>query len=167
LTDLTASLSDQEIFRLYEKEIGLVSLQDMPFVKSSVPALLKAMLPFPAIIFGRDGDAAVAKQYNALFWRFAPKLKRWRSIAATQNFLRDLVVQTDLATGREVKTAVRSLERMQGMTGIWQENINPYLTVNALGHLNMPEADRQIKKACARLVHTQNRNGTWGSVRQE
>lgn len=46
LTDLTASLSDQEISRLNGKEIGLVSLQDMPFVRSSVPALLKAMLPF-------------------------------------------------------------------------------------------------------------------------
>lgn len=79
------------------------------FCEKQFACPVKGYAAFFAIIFGRDGDAAVAKQYNALFRRFDSKLERWRSIAAAQNFLMDLIVQTDLATGREVKTAVRTL----------------------------------------------------------
>jgi len=149
------------------KKESLPSFSDIPFVIGNVHVLVNATLLFLAVIFSRARNVAVVKQFGALFQRLGLTRGRWRSIAVTQNFLRALVVKTDLATEREMKTVVRTLERMQGMSGLWQGNINPYLTVNALGHLNMPEAARQTKKAFACLVQTQNRNGTWGRVRQE
>jgi len=61
-------------------------------------------------------------------------------------------VQADLAAGRDVTAIVGPPGKMQGISELWQGDIHPCLTVNAIGRLAMPEADRQINKAFNRLT---------------
>jgi len=62
---------------------------------------------------------------------------------------------------------VESLSKILDNSGIWADSVPFYQTVNALAHLNLPLADRQLEKAFSLLVHTQNEDGTWGDIERE
>jgi len=159
--------SDPALCRVCGKEIIPPSFQDMPFVKGPVPDLLKAALLFLSVLFGRGREGAVMKQYDDLLKRFDPEIGRWRGMATTQNFLRALVVHPNYTVSKEVQSAVKSLGKLQGRSGLWKGGVNPYLMVNALGHLDMSDSDKQIKAAFRGLVHAQSRDGTWGRRHKE
>ncbi|MEI6154662.1 MAG: hypothetical protein WCQ90_11300 [Deltaproteobacteria bacterium] len=57
---------------------------------------------------------------------------------------------------------VEGLSKIQNNSGTWADTLPFYQTVNALAHLNLPLADRQLEKAFSLLVHTQNEDGHLG-----
>jgi len=51
--------------------------------------------------------------------------------------------------------------------GGWQKDLPFYQTLNALAHLDLPQADKQLKKAFKRLSEDQNSDGTWSRSEPE
>ena len=164
---IMSCLSNRDLCRICGNEIISSSFQDIPFVNGPVPDLLKAALLFLSVLFGKGRERAVMKQYDDMLKRFDPELGRWYGLATTQNFLRALVVHPDYAVSKEVQSTVRSFGKMQGRSGLWKRGVNPYLMVNALGHLDLRESDEQIKAAFRGLAHSQSRDGTWGRPHKE
>jgi squalene cyclase len=88
-------------------------------------------------------------------------------MATTQNFFRAFVVHPDYSKSRAIQKVVDTLAGMQRRSGSWQGRINSYLTINALGHLDIEGAESQIVSALRWLKHTQNRDGSWGRSGKE
>jgi hypothetical protein len=61
-----------------------------------------------------------------------------------------------------MKLALSRLGREQLSSGGWRGTIPFYPTFNALSRLNLPQADRQFKKALNKIAKTQNKDGSWG-----
>ena len=64
--------------------------------------------------------------------------------------------------GAAAVSAAADLGRVQHASGEWGAGLPFYQTLNALAHLNHPEADRQIEKALPRLADGQNEDGSFG-----
>ncbi len=161
------SLSDHEISHLFGKEISSSTLESLPFVKSNAADLFRSALLFLATVFGRGGERAMTERYVDALSRFDYTQGRWASMAATQNFFRAFVVHPDYSKSGAIQKVVDTLASLQRRSGSWQGRINSYLTINALGHLDIKGAESQIVSALRWLKHTQNRDGSWGRSGKE
>ena len=56
---------------------------------------------------------------------------------------------------------------LQTDDGGWGDDQSFYQTLNALAHLDLPQAEIQLERAFERLYETQNRDGAWSRSEPE
>lgn len=142
-------------------------LKRLPFTAGDQRCLRLAMALFLGTIFGRAENAEITARYRELSRRAFHGPDGWGDHPDISNILRAFVVHPVFSKDSATIWAVRDLARIQDSSGTWPEGISFYQVVNALAHLDLPQADRQLEKAFALLPRTQNDDGTWGTTDRE
>ena len=143
-------------------DIKCADLTGLPFVSSDPVMLMTGATLFLSSIFNRQHDPAVLAVYLQLNSDGRIKKRLTQDIAALHNIFRALVVHPVFAREGLTAEAVRMFADLQGEDGEWGNHLPFYQTVNALAHLNLPEAETQLESAFLRLLETQHKDGTWG-----
>jgi hypothetical protein len=78
-----------------------------------------------------------------------------------------MVVHTVYSKDPATILAVETLADVQSASGDWQDGLPFYQTLNALAHLSLPAADKQLEKAFLKLYKTQKADGSWGETEPE
>ena len=78
-----------------------------------------------------------------------------------------MVVHPGFAQDKATVLAVESLADLQTDTGAWENGLPFYQTLNALAHLDLPQADVQLERAFKRLYENQNSDGSWSRSEPE
>lgn len=143
-------------------EVEDADLSGLPFVPSQPDMLLAGCTLFLCSIFNRQKDPAVLAAYERLDKDDGIKEHLAHDIPSMHNIFRALVVHPVYAHGRLTAEAVDIYAGMQEEDGDWGDRLPFYQTVNALAHLNLPEAETQLESAFLRLHETQHKDGTWG-----
>ena len=150
------------------KDVATVSdLTDLPFVSGRVDMLLTAAILFLCSIFNRKNDPDVLAVYR---WLSAHGIKNkgmWFDRASSHNILRAMVVHPVFAKDKATALAVKYYADLQTDDGAWGDDLSFYQTLNALAHLDLPQAETQLEKAFERLYETQNRDGAWSASEPE
>lgn len=167
ISNVLDTLSCFQISRLFGRKLSSSTLENLPFVKGNIVDLLTSALLFLATVFGRGRERVITERYAEVLSRFDFQQGRWPSLASTQNFFRAFAVHPEYSNSDEIQKVVGTLAGMQDRSGLWQRSINYYLTINALGHLDIKDAERQLISAFRGLKHTQNRDGSWGRTEKE
>jgi hypothetical protein len=118
-------------------------------------------------VFGFADNQRITGVYDRLTGRPKENLEAWGGRASFSNILRAFVAHPLYSRTESVSTAVVRLENEQKADGLWPKGIPFYLTVNALAHLDLPSAERQIKRAFKKIRDTQSFDGSWGRTRPE
>jgi hypothetical protein len=142
-------------------------LRGLPFVAGNPHALRLAMVLFLNTIFGRGGNPEIEAQYQKVSQGALYDPDGWERYPDVSNFLRAFVVHPVYSKDWATIRAVETLSRVQDDLGMWPEAVPFYQTVNALAHLDLPAADKQLRKAFMLLRQTQNEDGTWGTTERE
>ena len=142
-------------------------LRGLPFAATrwtdfNLPATL-----FLSAIFGQANTPEANRLYAQLAADAAESAEFQRDAAAMHNALRALVVHPDDRFRPAILSAVSWFAARQTARGDWGPEIPFCQAVNALAHLNIPEADAQFDKALIRIVDRQNNDGTWGFYDRE
>jgi hypothetical protein len=87
--------------------------------------------------------------------------------AAMHNALRALVVHPDDRFLPAIQSVVSWLADRQTRWGDWGPELPFFQAVNALAHLNIPEANLQFENALTQIIDTQNTDGTWDITNRE
>ncbi|MCG6911238.1 MAG: hypothetical protein LJE94_14090 [Deltaproteobacteria bacterium] len=151
-----------EVDNRHGPEVEYTELKGLPFAPSRSEMLLTGATLFLCSIFNRQNDPAVLAVYKQLHEEEFIKEYLFRDIASLHNIFRALVVHPVYAHEALTTEAVDIYAGMQKENGEWGNHLPFYQTVNALAHLNSPEAEAQLERAFPRLLETQSRNGTWG-----
>jgi len=154
-------LQAENIHVLDDDVTTIGSLEGLPFMPSRREAFLTGATLFLSSIFGHRSDPDVLALYR---WLSAEGIKnkgRWFDEASTHNVLRAMVVHPVFAKDKATALAVEHLSDLQTNTGIWDPNLPFYQTLNALAHLELDQAEKQLEKAFVLLVENQNGDGTW------
>jgi hypothetical protein len=72
-----------------------------------------------------------------------------------------MVVHPVFAKDKATALAVEYLAGLQTDDGGWGDELSFYQTLNALAHLDFPQAESQLEKAFEQLWETQNSDGSW------
>lgn len=160
------TLSDSQISTSFAKQPSS-KIENLPFVNGDVADLFKAAVLFLSTIFGKGEEKAVVRIFQEVMARFDSKRRRWTSLASTQNFLRAFVVHPEYKHTEVIQKVVRMFADMQSKSGAWDGRINSYLLINALGHLDMDVAKRQLISSLRGISHKQNSDGSWGRSEKE
>ena len=84
-------------------------------------------------------------------------------INAALNWLLDKIsVQNET-----IHVAGEDVAGLQTDSGGWGDDLSFYQTLNALAHLDLPQAESQLERAFERLYENQNRDGTWSRSEPE
>lgn len=142
-------------------------LNGLPFVAGDAHSLRLAMTLFLSTIFGHAGDPRIVARYRELSYRVLHGPDDRGGPSDMSNILRAFVVHPLYVKDPATVHTVESLSRAQDNSGMWPDAIPFYQTVNALAHLDLPQADRQLKRAFILLARTQNEDGTWGTADEE
>ncbi len=142
-------------------------LTGLPFVPSRPDMLLTGATLFLASIFGRESDPDVLNIYQWLSAQGIKNKGRWFNEAASHNIFRAMVVHPVYARDPAAANYVSFLADLQSDSADWGNDLPFYQTLNALAHLDLPEADIQIEKAFHRLAENQNEDGTWSRSEPE
>jgi len=142
-------------------------LKGLPFTAGDQRYLRLAMALFLGTIFGRAENAEITARYRELSHRAFHDPDGWGDHPDISNILRAFVVHPVFSKDSATIRAVRNLAQIQDSSGTWPGGISFYQTVNALAHLDLPQADRQLEKAFVLLPRTQNDDGTWGVADNE
>lgn len=145
-----------------ESDVEGVDVRGLPFVYSRPDMLLTGATLFLCSIFNRPNDPAVMAVYQRLNMASLIKERLLSDIAAMHNIFRALVVHPVFAHKGLCAEIVDMYTNLQSENGEWGNRLPFYQTVNALAHLNLPEAEAQLESAFSRLFETQNKDGTWG-----
>ena len=156
------TFSDFQIRSLFGKQLSSSTIESLPFVNGDVADLFKAAVLFLSTIFGKGKEKAIVKIFQEVMDRFASKHSRWPSLVSTQNFLRAFVVHPEYKHSEVILKVVRMFADMQSKSGTWKGRINSYLLINALGHLDMDVAKKQLISSLRGISHKQNSDGSWG-----
>ena len=138
------------------------ALEGLPLVSSRAEMLLIGAALFLCSIFNRQSDPAVLSVYHRLNNDNLINDSLTRDIASMHNIFRALVVHPVYAHEDLTAAAVGTYADLQKKEGDWGNRLPFYQTVNALAHLDLPAAQVQLECAFARLLETQNSDGTWG-----
>jgi hypothetical protein len=144
-----------------------VDLTGLPFIASHPSMLLTGAALFLASIFGRDGDPIVLVLYR---WLSAEGIKnrgQWSDASSSHNIFRAMVVHPVFTKDPATALAVEHLADLQTGAGGWKNGLPFYQTLNALAHLDLPQAEKQLEKAFKRLFENQNSDGTWSRSEPE
>lgn len=122
---------------------------------------------FLSSIFGHQSDSDVLALYQ---WLSSEGIKNkgwWFDETSSHNVLRAMVVHPVFAKDDATALAVGQLADLQTDKGAWGHNLPFYQTLNALAHLELDQAEKQLEKAFVLLFEKQNSDGTWGHVEVE
>jgi hypothetical protein len=78
-----------------------------------------------------------------------------------------MVVHPVFAKDKATTLAVEHLVDLQTDQGDWGVELPFYQTLNALAHLDLPQAEIQLERAFQRLYESQNSDGTWSRSEPE
>lgn len=142
-------------------------LRGLPFAATRWQFFILPAVLFLSAIFGK----ATAMEVNRLYLRLANDLVEsdayQKEPAAMYNALRALVVHPDDRFQSAIRSVVSWFAARQTPEAGWGPKIPFFQAVNALAHLDIPEANVQFDNALTPIVNTQNHEGTWGSTDQE
>ncbi|MGD8522035.1 MAG: hypothetical protein PVF56_12890 [Desulfobacterales bacterium] len=153
--------SGSEVDVIQEKLTGL------PFIPSRRDMFLIGATLFLASIFERDDDPSVLAIYRWLSLEGTKNKGLWFDRACSHNILRAKVVHPVFAADPATILVIESLADIQSESGDWEEGLPFYQTLNALAHLDIPAADKQLEKAFIRLSKTQKADGSWSKTESE
>ena len=115
---------------------------------------------FLSTIFGRQDDPAVLVLYQWLCKKVFKSKGFWLDATSSHNIFRALVVHPEFAKDGATDLMVERLSELQTDKGDWGPDLPFYQTLNALAHLKLPQGERQLERAFARPIKTQNSEGT-------
>lgn len=142
-------------------------LYGLPFVMSRPALFLTGATLFLASIFGQERNPHILSAYRRLSEEGMKNGGLWSDTASSHNIFRAMVVHPDFASDGATAMAVERLADMQTDRGDWGNDLSFYQTLNALAHLNFPQANAQLEKAFPIVFDTQNNDGTWGRTEPE
>ena len=142
-------------------------LSGLPFVTSRPDMLLTAATLFLAAIFGRDNDPDALAVYQRLSAEGVKNKGLWFDRPCSHNIFRAMVVHPVFAKDKAVALAVEYLAGLQTDNGGWGDDLSFYQTLNALAHLDLPQAESQLERAFKRIYENQNLDGTWSRSEPE
>jgi len=142
-------------------------LTGLPFVPSCPAIFLTGTTLFLATIFGRENDPDVLAIYQWLSAEGVKNKGRWFDGTSSHNIFRAMVVHPVFAKDKATAIAVEYLAGLQTDNGGWGDDLSFYQTLNALAHLDLPQAETQLERAFGRLFENQNRDGTWSRSEPE
>ncbi len=142
-------------------------LNGLPFVMSRPAMFLTGATLFLASIFGQERDQDILSIYRRLSEEGTKNAGRWLDGPSSHNIFRAMVVHPVFAADSATAMAVDRLSDIQTDRGDWGNRLTFYQTLNALSHLDLPQANRQLEKAFKNVFDTQSRNGTWGQIEPE
>lgn len=151
----------------HSEDEGIVHFAGIPFIQGTPHVLRTIMTLFLSTVFGRERDPEVTALYRNLSGHVLQGSSLWNNLGDTNNILRALVVHPAYAKSNATASIVEGLSGIQQNSGMWPAPLPFYQTVNALAHLEIPLAEKQLEKAFALLVETQNPDGTWGDTEKE
>lgn len=147
----------------------LAHLNDVPFTMGCSLFVKSGAALFFAAKFGQGDAARIAAARRVFDLRAKDPLRRgcWCSGPCANNVVQGYAASPDLACGPAMRLVVSHLAAQQRPSGEWGSNIPFYPTCFALAQVPGGAALRQLKLAAAKLVKTQNRDGTWGRSKRE
>jgi len=163
---LDALLAIEPVFR-WVKETTPVSkerLCGLPFAPADRQFVILPAALFLATIFGRASDPTVLGRYERIAADLTAAPLVQRDPAALHNILRAFVVHPDYAMHAATGLLVAWLANCQTPKGDWGPGIPFYQALNALAHLDHPEAHRQSERAFVHLTQHQHPDGAWGET---
>jgi hypothetical protein len=122
---------------------------------------------FLSVIFGEEADDRVVHLYELEIPKHIYPNLPMQETSIVHNLFRALVVHPAWAETEATRLVVDWLAVRQLPKGDWGPIIPFFQALNALAHLDLPEADRQIEKALPHLAGSQNPDGTWGESETE
>jgi hypothetical protein len=143
------------------------NVKGLPFIPSRPDMFLIGAALFLSTIFGRQSDPDVLSLYK---WLIAVGIKnkgRWFDEASSHNIFRAMVVHPIFAKENATVMAAEHLAELQTDTGFWSNELPFYQTINALAHLDLHQADKQLENAYVQLLKNQNSDGTWSQSEPE
>jgi len=161
------SLNTNGIYATSESDYKDNELSGLPFVTSRPAMLITGATLFLASIFDRHNDPAVLTLYRWLSQEGFHREHLRTDIASMHNIFRAWIVHPVFANDSVTETAVEILADMQTENGDWGNRLPFYQTLNALAHLNFPQAECQLEKAFKRLIETQHHDGIWSRLEPE
>ena len=142
-------------------------LEGLPFMRSRADMFLIGATLFLSSIFGRHSDPSILSIYHWLSEEGVRNKGIWFDRACSHNILRAMVVHPVYGEDPATVMAVESLSHLQSASGEWRNDVPFYQTVNALAHLDIRVADKQLGQAFPRLYESQNGDGSWGETESE
>jgi len=140
--------------------------KNLPFMAAGGNLWTAATL-FLAGIFNMAHDPVVLEAYRLIAEEGIISRGQWKDAASANNVLRALVVHPLYKHHVAVTLAVETLAERQLPNGLWPPPIPFYQTLNALGHLDLPEAASQLERAFTHLIEIQRPDGSWGDSQPE
>lgn len=142
-------------------------LTRLPFIPSRPDMFLTGGTLFLATIFGRENDPDIWAIYQWLSAQGIRTKGRWFDKTSSHNIFRAMVVHPVFAKDKATTLAVEYLVDLQTDQGDWGVELPFYQTLNALAHLDLPQAEIQLERAFQRLYESQNSDGTWSRSEPE
>jgi len=153
---------------VYAEDVTTVTiLEGLPFIPSGEAMFLTGAALFLSTIFGYESKPDVLALYQWLSAEGVKNKGRWLDGASSHNIFRAMVVHPQFAKDKATALAVEHLADLQTETGGWSNDLPFYQTLNALAHLDLPQADTQVARAFKRLFENQNSDGTWSRSEPE
>ncbi len=140
---------------------AVTNLEGLPFITSRPAMLLTGAALFLSSLFGHQSDPVVLAIYQWLNEEGIKNKGQWFDEASTHNVLRAMVVHPVFAKDKATALAVEHLADLQTDTNTWDHDLPFYQTLNALAHLQLDPAEKQLEKAFGLLLEKQNSDGTW------
>ena len=150
-----------------EMDIIKEKIEGLPFISSRRDFFLMAAALFLACIFGRNDDQSVLAGYRWLSSEGEKSKDLWVDRACSHNIFRAMIVHPVFSKEPATALWVEKLSCIQLASGEWEGDLPFYQTLNALAHLDLPAAERQLEKAFSRLYETQQSDGSWGETESE
>ena len=160
-------LINQTKYTKAKRYLTVDDLRGLPFVPGNPHFLYPGITLFLAAIFGLNNTPEIMTQYEKLSRHIIQNSSILDNHGDRNNILRALIVHPEYSQSGATVSIVECLSKIQDNKGIWTDPTPFYQTINALAHLNLPLADKQLEKAFMLLSQTQNPDGTWGSTDQE
>ena len=151
----------------FEADSVTDSIEGLPFMCSRADMFLIGATLFLSSIFGRHNDPSILSNYRWLSAEGVRSKGLWFDRASSHNILRAMVVHPVYGEDPATVMAVESLSHLQSASGEWCDGLPFYQVVNALAHLDIPAADKQLEQAFPRLYESQNEDGSWGETEAE
>ncbi len=141
--------------------------EQLPFTAGRRDGFVLGATLFLASIFGRENQPQILTLFQMLNKDAEEAQSYWKDLTCFNNILRAFVVHPRYATQSAVRTAVGRLKALQTTAGDWGHQLPFYQIVNALAHLDLPQAENQLQRAFRYLAKSQRPDGTWGTDQPE
>ena len=157
-------ISESDIlFETHDKSVVKTEyLKNLPFAESRGFQFYPCAALFLASVFGKASEEKTEVLYRKLISCINSNRMEDLSISFLHNFFRALVVNPEYAEEEITITILKHFFNKQNSYGHWGVKIPFYQMLNAVAHLDLPEADIQLEKGFKRLVKLQNPDGSWG-----